>query len=141
MSQILTEMEIRKVHAEAGAGTSPIVSSIIDSAGCESVLFFANIGTANAGNYLSVAESDDSGMSGEADLLGSKVIGLVSGNVIAVEIFKPSKRYLRATMTVGSSSTVGTMYCIRKVKKLPALNTVASVIDSEIHATPAEGTA
>lgn len=137
----LTSNEIRKVADGATSGTSAVTSSIVDMQGATGVIFMGRIATANAGNYLKVAQSDDSGMAGATDLEGSKVTAAQNGEVVAAEIYLPSVRYLQATIVRGAATVTGDLYAVRRVKNRPALNNVTGTIASKILATPAEGTA
>jgi hypothetical protein len=103
------------------------------------VVFVASIATANAGNYIKVAQGTLANGGDMADLAGSKVVAGVNGELVAVEIYKPAKRYLQATLKRGASTVTGDLIAIRDVKRMPAANNVAGAITSEIYATPDEG--
>jgi hypothetical protein len=138
---LLSNVKITKVHAYAGAGTATIVSAEVDMSGFDGVVFLASVGTAAAGNYMTVQQYPATGGSGSADLLGTKVG--VSKTDMVIDIYKPQERFLTASVVLGTSSTVEAMWAIqyqgRLGSQLAANITTAQA--AEIHASPDEGTA
>ena len=138
----LTRHKVRKVADGAAAATSAVTGSVVDMAGFLGVTFFARIATANAGNSIKVQHGDVSNLSDAADLLGTNVVCANDGEVVAVEVFRPVKRYLRAVLTRTASTIVGDMYAVQSEPRLlPVDNNVDSAIVSETHPSPAAGTA
>jgi len=138
----LNEALVRQVEAGTADGTSAIESAVVDCANGIDVTFLCTIETANAGNYLKVQQSLVGDGTGMADLEGSKVVAAASGDVVAYEVFRPTKRYLRAVVIRGASTVVGEIYAIQRgPRTMPADNNVDGEIVSEIGVSPAEGTA
>lgn len=140
MNQIGNSIKIRKVGAAAVAGTSDVESSIVAVDGID-VLFAASIATVNAGNYMQVEQNDSNSTVGMAALEGSKALALVNGDVVAVEVFRPTKPYLRAVIKRGASTATGDIYCLQSGLPVePVDNNEASEIVGTAVISPAEGT-
>jgi len=136
------DCKTRKVGSAASAGTSAVESSVVDMAGFKEVTFFASIAVANAGNHIKIQQNEASSTSSMADLTGTKVICANNGEVVMCTVVKPLKRYVRAVITRTASSASGEIYCVQSNPlAAPVDNNVSSAIVSEVHASPAEGTA
>lgn len=137
--------KVEFMNTYGSAGTDAIAATAgVDMAGYEGVVFLARMATPNAGNYISVAQSDDLSGSpdGYSDLLASKVTTGTADEVVFCEVYRPTKRYLLPTITRGASTTVEGFIAIRYgAKKLPITNTVAGTSIAEVHISPDEGTA
>jgi hypothetical protein len=125
--------------AQTTAGTE-VESDYVDMQGFDGVVFFAEIATANAGNFIKVQQDEDGSGAG-ADLEGTKLVAATSGNVVTVEVKRPEKRYLRANIIrAGANTVTGPIYAIRyAAREVPVSH--ADEIEVEQHTTPAEGTA
>lgn len=130
----LTEI-IKAADGATSAGTD-VNGITIDTSDCEGVILFARIATANAGNFLKAQEGDTT--SPTADIAGSKVIATENGQVVALDIHKPLKRYLRGVIVrAGTNTVTGDLFAVKYgAKKLP--DSGASV--NKIIASPAAGT-
>lgn len=139
----LNSCQITKVADHSTAATSAVESSIIDMAGFAGVVFVTSLGTAAANNTLKVQQDDANGTGGMADLAGSEVSAGTSDEDLIVAVHQPAKRYLRAVVTRGTSSTCESIYAIRYGADTPQLsaNSVSGTQIAEQHLTPAEGTA
>jgi hypothetical protein len=135
--------QITKVADHTGAGTDPVVSAIVDMKGYTGVVFVTSLGTANAGNYITAQQDTDPAGGTMADLLGTKVTSGSTDEDLIVEVAKPTERYLRASVTRGSSSTCESIWAIRYGASTPQLagNSISGTQIAELHVTPAEGTA
>lgn len=135
-------VSVEQIEEGQAANTTAITSDAIDMEGFEGVMILGSFGTANAGNYAKVQQSDDSAGSpdGYSDLEGTKLVPSVSGNTYLIDVYRPTKRYLKVVQTRGASSTVGVMLAIKYGAKLSPTSH-GTVIDSEAHSSPAEGTA
>lgn len=124
--------------AQTSAGTA-VDSDSVDMAGFEGVIFFGSIATANAANSANVAESDDD--STFNDLLGTKVVPGDNGDSFLIDVYRPLGRYVRCEVDRGGANTaVGDIYALQYgARKKPV--THGATIDSEVHASPAQGTA
>ena len=137
-------VKLTKVADHAVAGTDPVASAILDMAGFRGVVFFTSVGTANAGNYITVQQDDVNATGGMADLLGSKVTSGSSDEDLIVEVIQPAKRYVRAVVTRGSSSTCESIWAAQYGGESPQLasNSLAGTQVAELHGPAvAEGTA
>ena len=141
MQQILNETKVVLAAAGVVAGTDAVATDIIDMQGFDSIVFVASAGTYNAGNYMTVQQDDANSTASMADLEGSKCIFPASGKTAMIEVYKPCKRYVRAVVTRGASTTVGDIYALLSSKIQPPNNDVASTTASTIVISPAEGTA
>lgn len=141
--QLSNEVKIRKVAAGAASAGTEVISSVVDMAGYEGVLFFATIATANAGNYMKAQQDTAVGMGSAADIAGSKVVAAANGSVVWLDIYKPTERFVTANIIrAGANTVTGDIYAIQyggKVK--PELNLVANTIIGELSISPDEGTA
>jgi hypothetical protein len=143
MRNFLNAVQLTKVADHTAAGTDPVVSAIVDMAGFAGVVFFTSVGTANAGNFLTVQQDDVNSAGGMADLLGSKVTSGTTDEDLICEVVRPSKRYLQCTVTRGASSTCESIWALRYGASTPQLtgNSVSGTQIAELHVSPAEGTA
>jgi hypothetical protein len=134
---------LTKVADHSAAATDPIESAIVDLAGFTGVVFFTSFGTAAANNYLTVQQDDLNAAGGMADLLGSKVASGTSDEDVICEVAQPTKRYVRAYVVRGTSSTCESIWCLRYGAATPQLtaNSVTGTQIAELHVTPIEGTA
>jgi len=144
MLNFLTDCLVRKLKDYSSAAASNITdATIVDMQGYEGVVFVTDIGTANAGNYLKAEQGAESDLSDAADIAGSKVIAAANGDVVALDLAKPSARYVRPVVVRGASTTCGPIYAIQYGAKATSAvdNNVASSIVSETHVSPSTGTA
>lgn len=141
--QLSNEVKIRKVAVAAGSAGTEVISSVVDMAGYEGVMFFTTIATANAGNFLKAQQDAAVGMGGAADILGSKVVAAANASVVWLDIYKPTERYVTANIIrAGANTATGDMYAIQYEGKVkPELNLVTNTIIGELSISPAEGTA
>ena len=88
------------------------VGEIIDTAGCEAIEFIFLTKTVTDGDYeVQIFESDDAGMSGEAQVAAEETFGAIDytddadDNTVARMGVASKKRYLRAKVVSTSTST------------------------------------
>lgn len=143
MENFLANNQVRLNKTAETAATSAIDGAVVDMSGFDSATFFCTIATANAGNYLKVEQGDAADLSDGDDLAGTKTVAAANGDVVAVEVFRPTKRYIRPmVIRAGASTATGEIYQILSgARVLPVNNNVADLIVSETHLSPAEGTA
>lgn len=138
----LAENKLRLVEAATEANTGDVTTAAVDMQGYLGATFFGTIATANAGNYMYVIQSANANLSSPDVLEGTKVIGLANGNIVAVEVYRPTKRYLAAVVVRTASTALGEIFCVQSGPSvLPVDNVEASEIDSETHVSPAVGSA
>jgi len=135
---LLNDVKIDKVLVTQATGTSALTTDPIDMQGWEGVLFVGALATANAGNSINLAQSDASGGT-YSDLEGSKLTPAVNGEEAQIDLFRPTKRYVRAEIVrAGATTVTETFYAIRyRGRKAPV--TANGVAQS--HVSPDEGTA
>lgn len=133
----ISDAKVTVSSVYTAAGTSAVVGSTIDMTGFNCVAFVcAGINVANAGNYIKVQQGSASDLSDAADLLGSKQVTTGSNGSAIVEVFRPTKRYVRCTVIRGSSSACEAVLAILcDATGNPQSNTSAKRLNS-----PAEGT-
>lgn len=138
----LNRNKVVKVADHTVAGTSAVVSSIVDTAGYSGVIFMTSVSTANATNSIKVSQNTANQTTGMADLVGSSVASGTTDEDLIVEIHKPLERYLQAEVTRGSSTTCESIWAILYNGDVSvATSTLAGTQIAELHVQPAEGTA
>ena len=141
MDQVLSNCKITKNLGEATAGTTTLTGSIVDMANFDDLVLMAVIGTKNTGNYMYIEHGDESDLSDAANVADSKVTAAVNGEIVALEIVKPLKRYIRPYIVRGASSAVGTLMALqRSCRGQPVDNNVSGTIVSETLISPISGT-
>lgn len=143
MKDYLTnQVKITKVADPSTAGTSTVTTSILDMAGYESVVFITSLGTAAAGNLIKVQQDAENSTASMADLTGTSVSSGSSDEDVWVDVYRPEKRYVRAQIVRGTSSTLGDVWALQYgPRTLPVDNTTTGTITGEQHLRPLEGTA
>ena len=144
MRALLSEqIKINKITDHTTAATSEVTSGAVDMAGYEGVLFITSFGTAAANNLVKAQQSSDDGATdGYSDLEGTSVTSGTSDEDVYIDIFRPTKRYLKLVATRGTSSTLESIYALQyNPRTLPVDNTITGTIAGEAFVTPAEGTA
>lgn len=140
----LAGCKVTKVADHTTAGTTDVETSILDMAGFEWIVFITSFGTAAADNLIKVQQDDANASGGMADLLGT---GLVTGaspsnEDVKAEVYRPTKRYVRAIAVVDTSSTVESIWAIQGgARILPVTNSTSGTDVAETTVSPAEGTA
>jgi hypothetical protein len=139
--QLSGRIKITKVKDHSTAATSAVDSDSVDMAGFEGVIFITSFGTAAAGNTLLASQDTASGGS-YTDLLSSSVTSGTSDEDVWIDVYKPSKQFVRCEAARGTSSTLESIWAIQYgARKLPVDNTTSGTIVGEAHVSPAEGTA
>lgn len=128
------------VEAPTATGTTTIDSATYDMAGYDGILFVVRLGSPAANNNIRVQQDSASNMSGAADLAGT-LVNSATVNAHAVDVQRPSKRYVRCRVTRGTTTTIDSIIAIRyHARSKPVAQASASLV-LEQHSTPAEGTA
>lgn len=131
-----------KVADHTTAGTSAVNSGIVDTAGYSGVVFFTSLGTANATNTIKLQQSATNATDDMTDLTGTSVTSGSSDEDLIVELHQPQKRYVRAVVSRGASTTCESIWAVLYGQGgVQALNSVSGTQIAEIHASVAEGTA
>jgi hypothetical protein len=124
MQGYLTDnVKITKLHDHTAAGTSPITGTGVDMAGYDGVLFLTSLSVANAGNFMTAGHSDTD--SAYAPTLATVNSG-TSDEDLFLDILHPVKRFVNVIVTVGTSSTIESMWAIQyKGRSAPPVNTLS----------------
>ncbi len=140
---LLKDARVTEVISATTTGTSTISSSAVDMTNYENVAFITSLGTAAADNGHKVNQSsDDGGADDYTDLLGSSNLCNGTGKVVASEIIKPTKKWVKCSVLRGTTTTINSCICIRwGAKTKPVTNTTTNAMNTEVLISPAEGTA
>lgn len=141
--------EFIRVSNAVAAGTTNVDCTAVDCSDCDGVLFIAAFGalTTNAVTALKANQSNNSGGSPDdfTDLAGSSVaVADDQDNKVAVlDVCRPGKRYVRATVVRGTANAViDSVVAIKyKLRKSAAVQGSTVIATSKVVTTPAEGTA
>lgn len=132
--------KMTKVKAASASGTTDVVTDIIDTQGALGVVIMTSLGTANAGNFLSLQQGDQSDGSDMANVAGSKITTAADGMTVISELYRPRDRFIRAKITRGTASTVGEIYAfLTNPNIIPVENSVANVSVCKVLISPLEG--
>jgi hypothetical protein len=137
----------RVINATA-AGTSDVNGATIDMQNFEDVTFIVGFGTITSSAVTSIKAQQGaaSDMSDAADLLGTAITVADDDDnqIVALEITQPRERYVRVVVDRGTQNAVidfGIALQTRIGYKEPVTHDATTVIGSEQHLAPAEGTA
>lgn len=111
---LLKNVKIDQILGYFAAGTTAKTSSIIDMQGYEGVLFIAEFGTIIEGGTINVQvlQDTDSGGGAMAAVAGTAAHTVTATDAartqsaIAVDVYKPLKRYLEVTVTPAVQNAV-----------------------------------
>lgn len=145
---LLRHIDVRRAANATAAGTSAINGTVIDMLGYESIAFVAALGTLTATQVtgIKVQQSDASDGSGMNDLAGSASGNMAdadSNKLLAVEIYRPTKRYVRCVVTRGTANAVldGIIALLYRAEITPAALHSTVAIAPKVLNSPAQGTA
>jgi len=147
MQQLNGQVKVTRAMLAVAAGSADENGSIIDMQNYEGVLFIAQAGTITASSVsgLKAQQGAIANMSDAADLLGSLVSFADSDDddCVVLDIYRPTERYVRPVFERATANCVidGVIAIQYGAKKMPVTHDAATVIGSETHASPAEGTA
>lgn len=128
------------------AGTTDLTSEAIDTAGYQGARLIFGFGaiTTNAVTSVKVTQCDTSGGT-YADLEGSAVTVADDDDnqIVVIDIFKPRERYLKTVIDRGTQNAVVDFLIVELYNPhvIPAATSDATVVATEKHTSPAEGTA
>lgn len=146
MNGVLKQNKIVRHNNGAVAGTSTITPSAgIDMQGFNSCMFLVLLGTITASGVPSIKvqqSSDDGVADAYSDLEGTAfaVTDADDDEIIAVEIIRPTKRYLKLILARTTANVVldGILAILGGAQSHPVTQTANGC---EVHVSPAEGTA
>lgn len=144
VGNLLEEVKVTKLNDATAAGVTAINSAVIDMAGFDGVMFLTNAGTIVATGTAAIKVQQDTvvGMGSAADLAGSgqSFIDTDDNKSVAVDIKRPTKRYLRLVISrATANSDWGPIWALQyRTRKVP----VSQGLDKfETFVSPAEGVA
>lgn len=111
---LLKNVKVDQILGYFAAGTTAKTSSIIDMQGYDGVLFVAGFGTLLKTGTLNVQvlqDTDSAGgtmaaVAGTAAYTVTAADALLTQSAIAVDVYKPQKRYLEVTVTPAVANAV-----------------------------------
>ena len=134
--------------AGTSGGSTGAVSSVVDTADCEGVMFVAfnsTIATTDFGIWANMGTS--SGLSSTSSTIaGSAVYTTSAGTDVAVvlDIYRPQHRYVQAVVNTPATGSVGGVIAIKYgVRKAPVTQSTAAgflVINSELSVSASSST-
>lgn len=144
----VTRLKIDGTNYRKAAGTTDtLVSDAVDMQGFESVEAFLLVGalTATAVTDLRAKQCDTVGGT-YADLAGTKVslTAVTDDNKVAhLEIVQPRERFVKFETNRATANAVldGLLVIQHRAKEMPVADDATTIVGSEVHASPAEGTA
>ncbi len=145
MENLLKNAKLTRVSNAAAAGTSTIQSSVIDMKGLEACTFIAALGdvTDTAALELVVQHGDQSDGSDAADVASGNVTFTAGASdadnmLMAVEIVRPQKRYVRAKLVRGTANAVldGIIALQTSPALAPVTHDASTVLGTGIALTP-----
>lgn len=147
MANLLKNSKLLAILNQTAVGTTAVNSSVVDTAGFDSALLVCKFGTITDGTTGVKAQqgavSDGSDM---ADLAGTQVTVAVTDDnrMAAVEVVRPLERYLRLVVLRGGVTGAvidGAVALLFNAHNLPVAQDATHLAASELHISPAEGTA
>ena len=139
------EIKAIRVENAVAAGTSPIDTDIVDTAGYEGVVFAISLGAIVSGAATSAKAQQNTAnsTSGMADLAGTAITiaDTNDNNVVLVDVYRPRERYVRCLIDRATQNATvdGVVAFLYGAKKKPV--TQDATISAELNVSPAEGTA
>ena len=142
---LTTAGKVTRVMNAVAAGTTDQNSSSVDMKSFDSVTFYVSFGTIVAAAVTSVKAQTSSDDSTFNDLKGTSitVADTNDNDVVALEIVRPLERYIRCTVDRGTqNATIDGIIAVQtRADKEPVTHDSSTVVGSEVHASPIEGTA
>jgi hypothetical protein len=139
-----TSSKITRVSNAVAAGTATTNCSAVDMKGFDAVTFVAAIGAIEATGTVTLKAQQSTDNSTFADLEGTAIAYTdADDNKLAVlEITKPRERYVRAVVTTATANgTIDGVIAIQTAANEEPTTNGSTVVGTEQHLAPAEGTA
>lgn len=150
-TQLLPEVRITRVLNAVAAGTTVQNGTGVDmqaDGGYDGVLFIGTVGalTATQVTALKAQQSDDDAAADDyTDLAGTLTGPLADGDsnkALALDIFRPGKRFVRPVFNRATANAVlDGIIAIQYRGRTPPAAQGANIAFSEAHVSPAEGAA
>jgi len=148
MFNLSTEGKVTRLSNAVAAGQTTVNGSSVDMQGFEAVTFYVLIGSITSSGTVDVKaqqSNDDGNSDAFADLEGTKIsYADDDDNQVAVlEVVNPQERYVRPVVVRGTADSVidGIIAVQTGAKVAPVTHDATTVVGSEVHHAPDEGTA
>jgi hypothetical protein len=145
MRSFLENSKAVRLMSSVSGGTNTQTSAILDTAGFDSATVISMFGgiTAGATATMTITQSDNTS-SGFATLTGAEASlgGDDDEKMLAIEIYRPTKRYLKAVITIlaQNAEVDGVLGILRDPQLIPFAAQHTSVADYAFTASPDETT-
>lgn len=139
ITPLLEIVEVSRVLAAVGAGTSEQFTSIVDTANCDGVMFIVGLGTPAVDNIVRAQQNIINSATGMADLEGS---GKASGaaNCVVIDVGLPVEQFIRAGIVRATSTTIEAVFAVKYNKAKQATTQPSGTVAKAVVGA-AEGTA
>jgi hypothetical protein len=140
---------VSQINPLATAASDSTSSTVVDMAGYEGVCFFSVVGKSTAGStggayQLKVKYSDSTGSTTFSDFTDAKAgetSGVTTGyigDVVAVDVYKPVNRYLKASLNRGTKSVAsGGVFAVQYGPRVASVTQSTNyVLDSASFTSP-----
>ena len=146
MFSLYRDTKITQTIDFTAAGSTDVTGTTIDMQGYGGVAFLVSFGTLTTGGTtgIRVMQDSDSAMGAATDLLGSAVsiTDAQDDSTLLVEVIEPTERYVRVMVDRATQNAVVNVgLAIQTNPKVAPCTHDASVVGTELHCSPAEGTA
>lgn len=148
MHNLIKTQKFTRVMNAVAAGTSDTqTGSRVDMQGWDGVTFVLMLGTVTTSGTakLKVQQDTATGMGTAADLLGTGVdaTDADSNKVLICEVYRPQERYVRPAVVRATANVVidGCIAIQWMGRVSPVTQDATTVLSSEVHNSPIEGTA
>ena len=146
MFNMSSECKVTRAANAATVATTDVVGSTIDMEGYESILFIAQFGAITDGTpALKAGQGALSDGSDAADLAGtSTALAITDDNACAMlDLVRPQKRYITPTVVRGGATgaVLNGIIAIQYNARHKPTTQDSTVAKTELHVSPAEGTA
>jgi len=126
------------IEAPTAAGTTTIDSAAYDCGGFDGICFAVRLGTPAANNNIRVQQSATSG--GVYNDLQGSLVNSATLNQHMVEVYRPTKQFLRVRVTRGTSTTIDSVTVIQHwSRKRPVTQPATAIFETWVGSP--EGTA
>ena len=112
MFSLLKDTKISAVENAAAAGTTDLVTDVLDMTGFDSVLFMAKLGDVTSGSVLQLTVSSNptnSASNGTTEKAGTEITAGASdydNKLLIVDVLRPSQQYVYATLRIDTQNAV-----------------------------------
>jgi hypothetical protein len=139
-----TSGKVTRVSNAVAAGTATTNCTSVDMKGFDAVTFVCAIGAIEATGTVTLKAQQSTDDSSFADLAGTAVAYTASDdNKLAVlEVTKPRERYVRpVVVTATANGTIDSVIAVQTSADAEPVTNGSTVVGTEQHLAPAEGTA